>query len=49
MMNQVMIKVVDGLKLQSASYGLREEYTHLAACSLQPEAILISKFYILNS
>jgi|GEM_PF-5580108 hypothetical protein len=49
MINRVMIKVVDGLKPQNTSYGLREEHAHLAACRLQPEAILISKFYTLNS
>jgi hypothetical protein len=49
MISRVMIKVVDGLKPQNASYGLREEHAYLAACRLQPEAILTSKFYILNS
>ena len=49
MINQVTIKFVDGCMLHATSYRLSEGCAQLAACSLQPEAILISKFYILNS
>jgi hypothetical protein len=49
MIGQEMIRFVDGCMLHATSYGLSERYAQLAPSSLQPEAILISKFYILNS